>query len=89
MNKDFFEEKFIEFVKTLQKHVSDKANNWTVKGFIDTDKNIYALSSDTKIISKVLEIHIFPTIIKFAHKMGFRLEPAKEQNYYPDLSFIY
>ena len=89
MNKKEFENNFYEFSKTLQKHVLDKSNQWSIKGFIDAHKNIYSISSDTKLISKVLEIHILPILIDFAFNMGFRIETAREQNYYPDLSFVY
>jgi hypothetical protein len=88
MDKKQFEDNFREFSKTLQRHVLDKFNQWSVKGFIDTYKNIYPISSDTKLISKVLEIHILPILIKFAFDIGFRTETAREQNYYPDISFI-
>ncbi|OQY43144.1 MAG: type II deoxyribonuclease, partial [Anaerolineaceae bacterium 4572_78] len=37
-------------------------DQWTIKGFIDTYKNIYTISNDTKIVSKILEIHLFPKI---------------------------
>jgi hypothetical protein len=43
-----------EFVEDLKKHVSTETE-WTVKGFIDIYKNIYTISSDTKIVSKFLE----------------------------------
>ncbi len=43
---------------TLANHVSADDGQWTVKGFIDVFKNVYTISSDTKIISKILEIHL-------------------------------
>lgn len=77
-----------EFAKTLSEYVSTDSGEWTVKGFIDVYKNIYTISSDTKIVSKILEIHIFPQILDFAEKIGYKIVLAEEQNYYPDLSFI-
>lgn len=61
---------------------------WKVRGFIDIDCNAYTISSDTKIVSKVLELCIFPLIMKFATSIGYRIELAKKQNYYPDLTFV-
>lgn len=61
---------------------------WTMRGFIDIFQNIYAISSDTKIISKVLEIHLFPHILAFAEQIGYDIEFAAHQNWYPDLTFI-
>jgi hypothetical protein len=72
-----------EFVEDLKKHVSTETE-WTVKGFIDIYKNIYTISSDTKIVSKILEIHIFPVILKFANDAGYKIILATHQNYYPD-----
>ena len=61
---------------------------WTVKGFIDIFRNVYTISSDTKIVSKILELHLFPHFISFADTIGYEIELAKHQNYYPDLTFI-
>lgn len=67
---------------------STKSKDWTIKGFIDVYKNVYTISSDTKIISKILEIHIFPQILKFAEEIGYDLLLVEKQNWYPDLTFI-
>lgn len=67
-HKKKFEKALDEFVKELKTYVSTETGEWTVKGFIDIYKNIYTISSDTKIISKILEIHIFPEILQFAEK---------------------
>ncbi len=61
---------------------------WTIKGFIDVFKQIYTISTDTKVISKILEIHLFPHLLKFAEENDFSLELAKHQNYYPDITLI-
>ena len=61
-----FEKSLAGFVDELQKYVLTETGEWTIKGFIDVYKNIYTISSDTKIISKILEIHVFPEILKFA-----------------------
>ena len=50
---------------------------------------IFQISTDTKLVSKIIEIHIFPEIVKFAKKNNFDLILPDSQNYYPDLSFIY
>ncbi len=63
-------------------------DQWTIKGFIDIFKNIYTISADTKIVSKVLEIHLFPHFLVFAEENGYDLELATYQNWYPDLTFI-
>jgi hypothetical protein len=52
----------------LQQYVATETGEWFVKGFTDVYKNIYTISSDTKIVSKILEIHIFSQIIQFAEE---------------------
>ncbi len=86
--KNEFERKLKIFAESLNSYISTPDGQWTIKGFIDTYKKLYTLSSDTKLISKVLEIHLFPKILQFADENGYELIPAKEQNYYPDISFV-
>lgn len=86
--KQEFQEHLWAFVQSLGAYVSTDDGQWTVKGFIDVYKNIYTISSDTKIVSKILEIHIFPKILDFAEQYGYALVLAEHQNYYPDISFV-
>jgi hypothetical protein len=83
-----FKQALTEFVETLKRHVSTEDEQWTVKGFIDVFRNIYTISADTKIVSKILEIHLFPRLLEFAAQNGYRIVLAEQQNYYPDLSFV-
>ncbi len=83
-----FKQALTEFVETFKDHISTPDNQWTVKGFIDVFKNIYTISADTKIVSKILEIHLFPKLLEFANQNNFRIVLAEQQNYYPDLSFV-
>jgi len=84
-----FEKALNEFVRELKQYVSTDTGEWTIKGFIDIYKNIYTISSDTKIVSKILEIHIFPEILRFAEKAGYKIILAEHQNWYPDLTFVH
>lgn len=81
-----FETALNEFAKRLQNYISTDTGEWTIKGFIDVYKSIYTLSSDTKIVSKTLEIHILPEILRFAEKVGYEIIPTAHQNGYPDLT---
>lgn len=87
--KEEFECALNEFVEDLKHYVSTDTGEWTIKGFIDVYKNIYTISSDTKIISKILEIHIFPEILKFAENAGYKIILAEHQNWYPDITFVH
>jgi hypothetical protein len=86
--KEIFAKKLAEFVEGLKNHISTDDGQWTVKGFIDIFKNVYTISSDTKIVSKILEIHLFPKILQFAEVCGYMVVLAEHQNYYPDISFV-
>jgi len=86
--KKEFELQLKEFVLGLQEYISTEDGQWTIKGFIDVFQNIYTISSDTKIVSKILEIHLFPKIMKFSQKYGYKIVLAEHQNYYPDISFV-
>jgi hypothetical protein len=83
-----FRKQLVEFVNSLVTHVSTDDSQWTIKGFVDIFRNIYTVSADTKIVSKILEIHIFPQILKFATQYDYQIILADHQNYYPDISFI-
>ncbi|MDP8239190.1 MAG: type II restriction endonuclease [Candidatus Hatepunaea meridiana] len=86
--KQQFEAQLTEFVDGLREHISIADGQWSIKGFIDVFKNVYTLSSDTKIVSKILEIHLFPKILEFAKNNDYKIVLTDHQNYYPDISFI-
>jgi hypothetical protein len=86
--KSEFETQLKTFVEELKGHVSTDDGQWTIKGFIDVFQDIYTISADTKIVSKILEIHLFPKLIEFAKKYKYKIVLADHQNYYPDLSFV-
>ncbi len=86
--RKLFSAALTNFVKGLAEYVSARDGQWTVKGFIDIYRNVYTISSDTKIISKILEIHLFPKILNFAQDNGYSIVLAEHQNWYPDITFI-
>lgn len=88
LEKEAFANALTTFVEGLCDYVSADNGQWTVKGFIDIFKNIYTISSDTKIVSKILEIHLFPRLLQFAQDHGYSIVLAEHQNWYPDLSFV-
>ena len=87
MDKKIFIKLLREAVNAFDKAISTEDGNWVVKGFIDVYKNIYTISTDTKVISKIIELYIFPKILEFATKNGLEIELTKAQNYYPDITF--
>ena len=85
--KAIFARQLKDFAKTLGDFIA-KGDEWTIRGFIDIFRNIYVISTDTKIISKVLELHLFPHFLAFADSIGYAIELAAYQNWYPDMTFI-
>lgn len=82
-----FADALARFADSLESHVA-LDGEWTIKGFIDVFRNVYTISADTKVISKLLELHIFPNFVEFADRTGYSIEPATHQNWYPDLTFL-
>lgn len=87
--KDNLREDLLDYLNGYLHEIQDSKGNWTVKGFIDITRNIYTISADTKVISKVLEIMLFPKIQQFAKENNLNIILCKEQNFYPDITFIY
>ncbi len=84
-----FEEKFNAFIPELTEALSvPKGRDWSVKGFIDVHQNIYSISNDTKVVSKIIELMIFPKLLEFAQRHDLELKLSPYQNYYPDVTFI-
>lgn len=84
-----------DFLKALRNFIDNegdkvktKDGKWAVKGFVDVSGRVYTISTDTKVVSKILEIQLIPKLMEFADNSGFEIVLAKHQNYYPDLTFI-
>lgn len=88
MTDNQFLEELQNSLSSFESAISTKEKDWIIKGFIDIYKNVYTISLDTKIISKVLELLIFPLMQQFAKDNFLRLELSPQQNFYPDLTFI-
>ena len=87
MTKEEFFDLLTEEVKTYKQYLETDSEDWIVKGFIDIDKNVYTITNDTKVVSKIIEILLIPKLDKFARDHGLELELPSKQNFYPDLTF--
>lgn len=76
------------FANSLTEYVSTKSGEWKIKGFIDAEKNIYNISNDSKLISKILEIQLYPKFKEFAEKNGYEIIFSRKK-WQPDMSFFY
>ncbi|MDD2547938.1 MAG: type II restriction endonuclease [Candidatus Pacebacteria bacterium] len=88
MELDNFQKSLLKHTEDFRKVLATPAGDWSVKGFIDVAKNIYTISIDTKVISKIIELMMFPVLQKFAKENNFEMHFCAEQNHYPDVTFI-
>ena len=86
--KERFRKELLIHVDLFNEAISSGTGDWIVKGFIDIAKNIYTISVDTKVVSKIMELLLFPKICQFAQENSYKMVLCKEQNFYPDVSFI-
>jgi hypothetical protein len=83
-----FRTSLLAHFEAFQRTLATEAGDWVVKGFIDVYRNIYTISVDTKVISKVIELMLLPIISRFATEHDYRIVLSEQQNHYPDISFI-
>jgi hypothetical protein len=78
-----------EYTLSFAEAVATSEGEWIIKGFIDIYQRIYTISVDTKIVSKVLELLLFPMFTEFAERHDCAIQLSPQQNFYPDLTFIH
>lgn len=88
INKEEFRNELLGYFDEFKDVITTENNEWVVKGFIDVYKNIYTISLDTKVISKIIELMLFPSVLEFASEHNYKVLPAEHQNHYPDITFI-
>ena len=88
MNTDEFKNSIVESFSTFKEVIATNDGDWVIKGFIDVYRNIYTISLDTKVISKIIEIMMFPILSNFAKRNKFKMVMSEHQNHYPDITFI-
>lgn len=88
MQQDIFQTSLLRHTEDFRKVLATPSGDWSVKGFIDAAKNIYTISVDTKVVSKIIELMMFPVLQKFAKENGYEMVLSSEQNHYPDVTFI-
>ena len=82
-----FQNALSDEVKNYKKILETNESDWIIKGFVDVNKKVYTFTSDTKVISKLIELILIPHLKIFAQKCKLTLELPSSQNFYPDLTF--
>lgn len=88
MEQDNFQKNLLKHTEDFRKVLAAPSGDWSVKGFIDVAKNIYTISVDTKVVSKIIELMMFPVIRRFAKENNCEMIFSAEQNHYPDVTFV-
>ena len=86
--QDDFQSLLLQYTEDFRNILETPAGDWSVKGFIDIATNIYTISVDTKVISKIIELMMFPVLKKLADENHYRMIFSAEQNHYPDVTFV-
>lgn len=87
MDSDEFFRLLSREVVSYKRLLETSDSEWIVKGFIDVGRNVYSITNDTKVVSKIIELLLVPKLGEFASKNGLELELPSKQNFYPDLTF--
>ncbi len=87
-NKEAFQAAFAADFAEFTQMLATDTGDWVVKGFIDVYRNIYTISVDTKVVSKLIELMLIPLIVQFANRHGYEVVLGEYQNHYPDVSLI-
>jgi len=88
MAKEQFIKLLADEINEFRNALSTDSGDWVVKGFIDVYKNIYTISIDTKVISKIIELMLYPVLLSFSKKYNYKVILSEHQNHYPDMTFV-
>jgi len=88
MDVEEFRRSLLSHFEEFRKVLATDAGDWVVKGFVDVYRNIYTISVDTKVVSKIIELMLFPVMSRFAAKHHYRMVLSEYQNHYPDITFL-
>lgn len=88
MTPQNFREDLLTHFEDFRNALATQTGDWVIKGFVDVYRNVYTISVDTKVISKIIELILFPVLSQFAAKHQCRMILSEHQNHYPDISFI-
>jgi hypothetical protein len=84
----FPREAFTDYLTAIHHDLQAADKQWNLRGFVDVARRVYSLTSDTKVISKALELMLTPLVTTFFERHGFQVILAAEQNQYPDFTLV-
>lgn len=78
----------MDFIKLVYDELERKNINWEVKGLIDSNKKIFTLGSDSKLIGRIFELLITVVLESIANQSEYRLVASESQTVYPDFNLV-
>ena len=75
------------FKQEFNQIIAIEKPSWEMTGLITSNKKIFTLGSDTKVLSTIFELLCRPFIIKIAQKHGYQMKEAP-QTIYPDFTLL-
>ena len=72
----------------LEDEIGKIGLEWDIKGVIDSQKRIYTIADDTKLISKVFELVTTPLVLEIGKKYSVEIILSDRQTVYPDFTII-
>jgi Restriction endonuclease EcoRV len=85
MNDDM---KNLDIKTILEEEINKIGLGWDIKGVIDSQKRIYTINDDTKLISKVFELVVTPLVLEIGKKYNLKIVISDKQTFYPDFTLI-
>lgn len=75
-------------IGNLSEALCDEDGSWAVRGFVDVWRNVFPMTGDTKVLSKVMELLLVPVFLEAIQDTPLVVEFAEHQNHYPDLTVV-
>lgn len=77
-----------DFIRTFNRKIKEDNINWEVSSLISTDKKLYSLGSDSKLIGRIFELISYELLQEIADENGFMLQASEKQTVYPDFTLM-
>lgn len=74
------------FIEALDAELRGNPDIFDIGGLITRSGKVYALGTDTKVLSTAFELAIRPTLVALAARFGYEVEEPRSQNFYPDFT---
>lgn len=78
----------LDFKSEFRRRLAGLDPSFAPKGIITSDRRIFPLGSDTKVLSSIFEAYARPIVYNIASDFGLTVREAQAQNKYPDFTLM-